>query len=55
MKTGRALNQKEAIKKALSYGIVPRGTHDVVPREGAHRKLIMSPQEFENFMERLKS
>lgn len=55
LKTGRAENQKEAIRKALSYNIIPRDTHDVVPRQGSYREVIMSPNEFEAFMQRLRS
>ena len=53
LKTGRAENQREAIKKALAQDIVPRDTHDVVPRQGSYREVIMSPEEFDEFMQTL--
>lgn len=55
LRTGRAETQKEAIKIALSRNIVPQDTHDVVPRFGGYRDKLMSPKEFEEFMDKLRN
>jgi phosphopantetheinyl transferase (holo-ACP synthase) len=50
----KADTQKEAIKKALNHGIVPRSTEDVYPWTGGEEMSIMTPREFEQFMSKLK-
>lgn len=55
LKTAEADSQEEAIKIAISRGIVPRRTHDVVPRMRGVTERIMSPDKFEEFMERLRA
>lgn len=53
MKVATAEDQKEAIRTALSHGIVPRKTQHAAPRSDSHRRMVMSPSEFERFMERI--
>jgi hypothetical protein len=55
LRLGKARNQKEAIKMALERNIIPRQTDDVRPRKGSGREKIMSPEEFENFIQKLKN
>jgi len=55
LKMCRCSNQKEAIKKALSYGIVPSSTQHVVPMKGNYRTEIMDEKEFQKFMELIRS
>lgn len=51
----KAENQKEAIKIALERNIIPRVTEDVRPRRGTLEDEIMTPEEFENFIQQLKN
>lgn len=55
LKTAEAKSQEEAIKIAISRDIVPRRTQDVIPRMRGHSKTMMSPEEFEAFMDRLRA
>ncbi|WEL19610.1 hypothetical protein [Candidatus Nanohalococcus occultus] len=53
LKIGAAKTQKQAIKKALSLGVVPRKTEDIRPMEGGYRLTLMTEQEFQEFMDSL--
>lgn len=55
LKTMAAHSQKEAIKLAISNGIVPRETQDVVPRTGIDRERIMTEEEFMRFMDSIRA
>lgn len=54
LRFGKAENQKEAIKMALERNIIPRVTEDVRPRRGKLEDEIMSPEDFETFIQQLK-
>jgi hypothetical protein len=49
-----ARTQKEAIQKALERNIIPRSTDDIRPRVGGATKKLMSPEEFEEFIQKIK-
>lgn len=55
LKFCKCKDQKEAIKKAISYGIVPRSTNHVTPRSGGYRTEIMTEREFQRFMDRIRN
>lgn len=55
LKFSSCKTQKEAIKEAISHGIVPRSTQHVIPMKGGYRTEIMSEQEFQKFMDRIRS
>lgn len=54
MKIKAAANQREAIKKALRLGVVPRQTHDVRPMQGGYSIDLMSETEFRKFMDKIE-
>lgn len=56
LKYCEAYNQKDAIRIALSYGIVPAETNDVRPRVERMKSdnRLMPPAEFQKFLESLR-
>lgn len=54
MKIAPAKSHREAIKKAISYGIVPQKPDNVRPMQGGHRISLMNPGEFQKFISKLK-
>lgn len=55
LKICQAYDQRDAIRKAISWNIIPRKTDDIRPRfpKTASDNTIMVPDEFQAFMERL--
>lgn len=55
LKFCEAYNQKDAIRKAISWDIIPRKTDDVRPRvpKTLSDNRVMPPQEFQNFMDQI--
>jgi len=51
LKTVPAESQKQAIKKAISLGIVPRRTEDGRPRRNGEQVELMKEDEFQSFMQ----
>ena len=55
LRFAKASNQKEAIKIALERNIIPRVSEDIRPREGDSTDKIMSPEEFNSFIQQIKN
>lgn len=55
LKLCQAYDQKDAIRKAISWNVIPRKTDDIRPRypRNASDNTIMAPDGFQDFMEQL--
>jgi len=55
LKLCQAYNQKDAIRRAISWNVIPRKTDDVRPRypRTASDNTVMVPDEFQDFIEQL--
>jgi len=55
LRFGEAYDQQDAIKKAVSLGVIPRKTDDVRPRipRTTSNNTLMTPEKFQEFMDQL--